>query len=365
MSGELIAQKAFDPVEEQKKADAWGGFGKQLYRNEISFQLRSQALVQKLIEPATPEQIQAAEVALATIKKELSALIEDRKVLTARFKSVAERLMEPEKYAEEAIINTEAAILKAKIAEKNAAKVKEDKEKELKAVAEHVRIYIADMHAAYLKAHAALIKTSYDHALEIDLPVAGLEVYLAKVCTRVNLSNTVTPPPKPAFRHNTQDVIDAEVNKHFLPWTPEKYVEEFKVALNSKFSDWELALKNKPQAKVLNNEEYDHTVGAIDGLLGRETVAAKLDAISIPVAEASTGKQLKEAYKLDEPSTIEQAFVIINAFSVNRNLCVPQMRSIKPANIGVKQMIAALEAVKNNDNNFEVTGLDFKKIDKL
>jgi small-conductance mechanosensitive channel len=361
---ELLPAK-IDPLIEQKKATAWSTFGVQLYRKEIQLQLLSQQIIAKLVTPQTPEQIQQAEQALATVKKDRDALIEQRKEKTEHFRNVTNRLMQPEKNIDTEIVKVEAALLKVKQQEKNKEKEKSDKEKELKAIAEQTRVYVADMHASILKALAKLINDAYKHALEIEKPVTDIPAFIEKVTARVNASTTTTPKPKPAFKFNTQEDVDAEIEKNFSPWQTQQYIDGFKIDIEKKFFDWGNALKNKPLATELNDTEFTETVAAIDENKERETISAKLDNIAEAVTETAVGKPLKEEFTLDEPETIEQAIVIINAFTVNRALCIPEMRKIKPANIGVKQMISALEAVKNNDNNFAVTGLVFKKVDKL
>ena len=363
MSDLLPAQ--IDPIVEQKKASAWSAFGAQLYRKEIQLQALSQQIIAKLITPQTPEQIKEAEQALVVVKKERDALIDQRKEKTEHFRAVTNRLMQPEKDIDAAIINTEAALLKVKQEQKNTEREKQEKEKELRLIAEQTRVYVADMHASILKALAKLINDAYKHALEIEVPLDKLPAFIEKVSARVNASTTTTPKPKPAFKLNTQADVDAEIEKNFTPWEPEKYLEGFKIDIEKKFFDWELALKNKPQAIELNANEFTVTVAAIDDNKERETISAKLDNIAEPLTSESTGKALKEVYTIDEPDTLEQAFAIINAFTVNRTLCIPEMRKIKPANIGIKQMIAALVAVKNADNNFNVSGINFKKIEKL
>lgn len=359
-----ILANNIDKEVEQKRIAAWGGFGKQLYHSEINFQLRSQTILKKLVEPITADQIQATEQALVTVKKELSDLIKDRKVITARFDTVAKRLMEPEKSIEEAIAKNEAALLKAKKDERANSLLKENKEKELKGIAEYVRVYIANMHSAILNAHAKLLVDAYAHALATDIQVSDLPAYLEKVRLRAS-TNTTIVEPKPPFQYNTQADINAEVKKHFNPWTPQKYAEWFAIDLDKKFVDWQIALNNKPQATELNKQEYDTTIAAIADTVQREVIGAKLDNIAMPVAEVAGTKQLKEKWVLPEPETLEQAQKIIDAFSINRQLTYTELRKIKPISLSVKQMIAALESVKNNDEAFEVTGLVFKKIEKL
>lgn len=363
---QMQVAKLIDKEVENKRRVAWGGFGVELYHGEITLQLRAQEITTQLIKPETSEQIAAAEAALAKVKKECAALIENRKEkYTARFISVTKRLMKPEQEIEEAIKANEAAIIKAKQAQKEELKTQENKDKELRQIAEQVRIYVADMHASYLKAQLTLLSKAYENALENNITVEALPEYLAKVRARVTIKNMATPPPKPAFKYNTQESVDAVISEHFNPWPAQKYVDGFLLDLTSKFSDWELALKNKQQAKKLNDDEVALTTEAIDDNKEQETVAAKLDSIAMPLTETPGVKELKERYNIIEPETLEQAFAIVNAFIVNKKLCVPELNKIKPVNLGVKQMMGALEDIKNKDENFEVTGIVFTKIEKL
>lgn len=363
---QLQIAKLIDKEIEQKRRAAWSGFGVELYYGEIALQLRAQEIANKLIDPQTIQQIQETETALAIVKKELNDLIEERKTkYTARFISVTKRLMTPENSVEAAIKLNEAALLKAKLEKKEADKTAENKEKELKGIAEHVRVYVADMHAAYLKMQLKLINDAYVHALEKEIPVAGIQDYIKKVSLRINEASSTTPLPRPVFKYNTQADVDAEITKQFNPWQPQKYIDGFTLDIQAKFADWELALKNKEQAAKINTEEFNATTDAIDDNKEKETVAAKLDAIAMPVAEVSAGKQLKQVYKIAEPQTIEEANIIIAAYLINQKECMPELRKIKAINFGVKQMISALENIKNNDENFSVTGITFTQIEKL
>lgn len=358
-------QKHIDDKVLKARAASWSGFGVELYKKEILLQLTAQEIIGKLITPTTEEQLKDAEQAIATVKRERDALIEQRKATTEKFKPVAARLMQPEKDIDAAILNTEAALLDIKKKQKEQEKEKQDKQKELISIAEQTRVYVADMHASILKALLKLINDAYTHALSVDMPHDQVPAFIAKVSARVNAATTTTPRPKPQFKYNTAEAVEAEIDKHFKPWQPQQYIDGFKIDIEKKFFDWQLALKNKQQAEKLNTEEYTETVAAIEDNKERETVSAKLDSIAMPVEVTQDVKPLKEVYKLEEPDTIEEAIIIINAFTVNRNICIPGMRKIKPINIGVKQMITALESVKNEDNNFEATGLTFKKIEKL
>lgn len=361
----LQISQLIDKEVEVKRRAAWGGFGVELYHKEIALQLRAQEIIKKLIEPQSEEQLLEAEAALATVKKDRTEFIEDRKNTTARFISVTKRLMLPEGSIDVAITSNEAAILKTKKDQKEAAKKTEDKEKELKQIGEQVRVYVADMHAAYLSAQLKLLTDAYEHALKTSISIEALPEYLKKIKARLTVTNRTTPAPVIQAKFNTQGIVDEEIKKHFNPWQPKLYIDGFAADVDLKFDDWALALKNKEQAAKINSDEFAITTEAIADQKEKEVVSAKLESIATPVTEQPAGKALKEVYKLDDPQTIAEAMIIINAFTVNQKITIPELTKIQPINFGVKQMKAALESVKNKDNNFQFTGLAFKIIEKL
>lgn len=357
-----------DKVEENKKLVAWGKFGVQLYHADIELQLRAQEIIKGLIEPDTAEKIKDAEASIAVAKKAKKQLQDDRiKITTARFDPVVTRLMVPEKDIDAAIINAEAAILKAKQKQRDDLKANENKEKEVKAIIEQIRIYIADMNSAFLNAQAKLLKDSYEYALKHEIQDgAQLDEYLLKVKGRVTIANHTMPKPVPVFKYNTQEKINEIVAEYFKPLSGQNYVDSFRLDLAVKFKDWDNALRNKDRASELNAEEFNQTVDALTDLKEKETISAKLETIAAPSVEQADTKPLKEVFKIDVDNfTINDSFFVMNAFLINRQITEPQLRKINPINLSVKQMISALEAIKNDDNNFECTGITFKKIDKL
>ena len=363
MSDELSLQ--INKGEEDKKREAWAGFGVKLYRSEISFQLRAQEIIKKLVNPIETKLIPETEKSLALVKSEYKALQEDRLLITRNFDKVISRLIAPEKFIHEAILKIEQELFHAKVKEKEEIEIEANKAKELKLVAEEVRSYVADMRASILESHLNLINNAYAHALEKEIPVKDILSFLEKVKARINAESCTTPIPKITANYNDQATIDLEIIAQFKPVSAKEYIEGFNADLANKFFDWELALKNKPQAEKLNKEEFETTKAAIKEEKTKETTAAHLESLAVPISQTTTGKQLKEEYKLQSPSTIEEAFIIFNAAVVNRNEVIEQLRKITPINLSVKQLIAALEAIKNNDNNFSFTGLNFKLIEKL
>ena len=220
ISEQQLPGAGIDQVEQEKKVVAWGKFGAQLYKTDITLQLQAQQITNKLIDPTTPELIKAAEEAVALVNKEAKELQQRRIEVTNKFTPVIDRLIGHEKTIFAAVEKNKAAILKAKQDAKEAERTKEAKEKELKQVAETVRVYIADMHASYLNAQLKLLSDGYKYALQQNLTGEPFQLFIAKLKARVNLQNRITPPPKLIAQYNTQEAIDAEVLKCFKPWKP-------------------------------------------------------------------------------------------------------------------------------------------------
>lgn len=381
---EIQLAKLIDKAQENAKRTAWAGFGVALYHSDLRFQLIAQSISGKLINPKDTSEIEKAEEALALAKKEHKKLVDERiAITTARFEPVTKRLMTPEKEVLEAFAKNEAEILKAKKQREQEAKTKENKEKELREVAEKVRVYVADMHSAYLNAQLKLISDSYKHALNnFEKNTAGdvfivipskadnattsipFSTFLSTLKGRVTLLNRKTPPPKITAQFNTQDAVDEEIKKWFKPWSPQQYVDGFIVDVDKKYEDWDLAMKNKETALELNENEEKITTVAINEQKEQETVAAKLEAIATPIADVAV-KEIKRPWKIKEPETIDEAFNILNAFVINRKLTQPELSKIKPINLSIKQMMGALESIKEKDEKFSFTGIVFSQIEKL
>lgn len=353
-----------DKEVENKKRVAWGGLGVQIYHSELSLQLVAQEISKKLITEIPTNKIADAEKALADVRTLYRALVESRKNVTSKLDAVTDRAMLPEKGVLAAIEKNVAEIIKAKKQQEEERKTQDNKDKELKQVAEKVRVYVADMHASYLNAQAKLLADSYKHALDKEIGMESLTEYLTKIKGRVTIASMTTPSPKIAAIFNTQEDVDAEILRNFIPWTAQKYVDGFQLDLKNKYSDWELALKNKETAAEISTKELAETIDAINDNKEQEVIGAKLDTFASPVQESGV-KELKRPYKIPEPETMDQAYTIMNAFIVNKKLCIPHLTKIKPVNFGIKQMMAALEGIKNNDENFAFTGLVFTQIEKL
>jgi hypothetical protein len=366
-------QKAL-PLEEQieSKRRSWGAVGVIFHSTEVALQARAAELKQKLAAvPKEPKDLVAAEVTLKEAKQARKAIEEDRKKITERVMGAIKRIMQPEQQVDADIEIYQAAIIAVKKKKQEYDDKQKLKTKELAAVAEKVRLYIANTNAEYLRQQAQLISDSYTAALNgvagkmPPVPPESIAPYIAKVKARINATNRTMVAPAIAAIANTQQDIDAEIVKHFKPLTAQQYIDGFAADIDLKYADYELAWKNKEQALKINEEEALENSIAIDRQQSADVATAAFQAMSVSVSETTT-KPLKKSYAIDLPETLESAKVIITAYMSNTPKCDPELRITKWfSGFGVKQMIQALENLKNDDNNFTFTGLAWKTVDKL
>lgn len=372
MSEEIQKALPVDKAVEDKRK-AWGAVGVIFHRTEIALQVRAAELKQKLAAvPKLPKDLATAEVTLKEVKQQRNALEVDRKKITERVLGAVKRIMVPEQEVEQGIKDFEAAIIAVKKKQKEDDDKLKQKQDELKSVAEKVRLHIANTNAEYLRQQAKLIADSYTNALNgIEgkmpaVPPADIKPYVAKIKARINATNRTMQAPTIAAVVNTQEDVDAEITKHFKPTTAQQYIEGFAADVDLKYDDYELAWNNKEQALKINAEEVVENALAIDKQQSADVATAGFQSMAANVSETTT-KPLKELYALDMPETLASAKIIITAYMANPAKCDPELGRVTKwfTGFGIKQIMSALEKVKNDDDKFTFTGLVWKTVDKL
>lgn len=348
----------------EKKRATWGNLGVAVYHSEIALQLRQQQIEKTLIVPKEISEIQSAEETLKVANRHLTELEQERKAVTSRFDDLAQRLMKPEKSVAIKISDFSKSIIELKRKAAEQEKKNQKKTEELKQIANRVRIYVAEMNATYLKQHAKLISDSYIHALNKISP-ENLEEYLTKVKGRITLANTKMPTPQLTAQFATQEEVNEEITRTFKPISAKEYVDGFVKDLELKYADYKLAWENKPQALELNEKEKNENEYAIELQKSDDVVAANVKALAQTPTVIGGGKRLKEVYKLAMQETFEDANTIIMAYLANKQKCLDELRVTKWFGFSVKQMMGALEKLKNDDNKFNFEGLIWTIEDKL
>lgn len=359
--------QALQPAQEvvEKKRAAWGNLGVTVHHTELTLQAKAQEIAKLLVVPTKTDELPIAEQALKNVTRQRDALVEDRKKITSKLDDISARLMLPEKSLQQSISNFTAELIKIKQQAALAAAANKNKQLELTQIAESVRIYVADINAAYLTEQAKLISDSYKYALD-NIPPENIAPYLEKVKARITVAKRTMPPPVVKAIHNTQEAIDAEILKVFKPLSAQDYIDGFATDLALKYSDYKLAWQNKEQAIEVNAREESDNQTAIANQKQQEVVAANVRSMATPVVVGHTTKDLKEVYKLSMEETFENANIIIQAYLSNLGRCKAELRTTKWfSGFGVKQMIGALEKIKNDDGKFQFDGLVWTTENKL
>lgn len=355
------------PVEEQTIRLKWGQFGVAIQKKELEFQARAQAIIAKLKNPATMADVPAAEEALKLVAAEAKQLQKDRIDITNRFNGPIARLSAPEKTLADPIAAATDAIIKIKKADADLKAKQKLKDDELKRIAELVVNYVAEQHAALLLKQSELIATAYNHALD-NIPPENLGVYIQKVRKRVTLEAYTIPAPAFEVVHNSAETVQAAIADAFKPISGTEYVESFNRDLDARFDDYTLAWQNKAQARLIASQEAATNTAAIQQQKVGTIAAARIQALATPVDTAApVTKALKSVWKLDMEEGRANAVIILSAFVANIDKCLPKIegRMKNWFNLSIKQMISSLEALRNADEEFNTTGLQWKEEDKL
>jgi hypothetical protein len=348
-----------------KKRIAWGNLGVEIHNLHLSLQVQGQGIINRLLLPTETARIPQAEEILAQAKRDKDALYKKRLETTNKLDDVKARLMQPEKSVNDKIAEYIDGLIKLKKKKKDeddAAQIKLD---ELKKIAENVRLYIANQNAAYLKEHADLISKSYIYALE-KVPPEQLEPYLAKIRARITIGNRTMQKPSFGAINATQEEVNAEIDKAFQPQPAQYYVSGFVHDLNVKYADYTQAWDNKDQALYLNTQETAQNHSAIEQAKTEDVVAANIQSMATSVLVTTDSKELNEVFVLNMPETFEAANIIVMAYLANSAKCRTKLRVTKwLTGFGIQQMSDALEKIKNEDNNFNFSGLIWTTKSKL
>lgn len=354
-------------VIEQEKKNNWGNFGVSLYRQEQVLILKAGEIISKIKLPEKLEDVEAAEKLLKDLKLEEKALQESRKKITSKLDDLTSRLMQPEKRLPSELQKLSNAIIVVK------KRHEEDKAKDNAKIKESANIkakvitYVADMNAALLEGQSKLLFDSYNYALD-NVAVQDKDEYLAKVKKRVTEANQTIPRPQFVSNILTQAEIEKIIDDTFSVRPASEYVKNYEDELALKFSDFKNAKEDKEQAKINAQNDRNLEVTGIEDKKKEEVVSAQIIALSdtsSSVITPSDVKELKKVYSLSLEESEANADIILSAYVANMKKVKEQLRIEKWFNLSIKNIIKALEKLKNDDENFNFTGAIWKEETKL
>lgn len=350
-----------------KKRNAWGNMGEAIYTGELALQARVQAKLIGITLPANISEVPQAEAMLKELKGEMNAIQDERKKITSKLDEVTARLMLPEKSMLEPIKSLEAEIIKVKKADAEERAKKQAKDNELKECREFLCTTLANIDAQYKRIISEKVSKAYEYALgDGNVQMAGLEEFTQKAAVKFTEKDfTPSVPTRKLINVSAEEY--AALAEECFKVDANSYLLAYVVELEKKFSDYEVALNNKEQAIARAKKEEEARLAAIAEEQSNKQVAAQLESAStdLNVSYGPVVKDLKEAYEVDMPETVESVIKIMAAFTANLAVCLPKLRVTKWLAFTPAQAAGALAKVKNDDNAFSPSGITFKKVDKL
>lgn len=366
----------------QKKQAAWSNFATESHLALTSLQTKAAKTVALLSTPLTViEQIAESEATLAEAKKEANAIKADRLVITKKLEPFLERMMAPEKQLIAAIQAYESAIIALKKKKQEAQALVQAKEEYIRGIKEAMIKHVNDTNASYEKAINNQVTKAYEFALINAINAETIQVkfdegkkkaetttfHLYMEACKVKFKEEyflIGLPPMELKYDMTLERLDAmffEIEKK----QPSEYILEYKRALSARFEYFSIAFQNKKQALTAAKKEQEEKAAQIAKEAATNNAVAALISMAIPLEDGPKEKALKQTYAVDMEDTQEAAMRIVIAFVANQAMTVPEIGVKSWMNLSVKQMAAALASVKNKDNAFSVSGINFKVVDKL
>ena len=352
---------------------AWAGYAAESHNKLQELQTEAARLIATLSDlPTDIKQIAEAEATLKQSKAKQKEISASRLAQTSKLDKFFENLMAPEKSVLAVIPAYEQAIIKLKNDKAAIDNLQANKDTEAKRIKETFIIHINNKKAEFETRIADIVNNQYTYALnnaksESIINVNGadiaLEDYINK-CMGVKKTSDfviIQPPVTNNYQTDT-NAIWASMETTYLDG---KLIQgKFEGDVKDKFKYFSIAIKNKERAianseKVANEAKEQAVIQA-----EQQNIGAKLSVNATVMNQEPTTKALKEKFELDMPASQESALLIIAAFVANIQKTSSKVKA-SWMKLSVEQMGSAIVAVKNDDNNFMVSGINFKIVQKL
>ena len=346
-----------------KKKQAWSEVGAIVHNANIDLEQKAKEVLVLLIPPTTIDEVAAAEATLKEVKLRLGIIEADRKMVTSKFDTVTSALMAHEKSVKEALPAYSASIIAIKKAhEAEQAKVQAAINKD-KAEKEAAINYMNKAYVDMKTEVARICQAAYEHALgKGNITEAKLPKYLDAVRAKKTAKDFVIAP----IPGGSPELFDYAYNAIDMA-PPELMLNYFYKQLEIKFEFFNVALKNKEAAVLAAKQKEDADAAERAEELANSQMAARLETIATTTdAVVNDGiKELKKKYELDLPDTEQNAILIMTAFITNYASVKDGVRVKSMRSLSVEQMGTALAWLKNKDDKFTFTGINFKITEKL
>lgn len=352
----------------EKKQASWSGFAVIMHDTEMQLQVMAQKAINDISYPAEISDIPNAEECLKSIKKQSTEVQDLRKTITDKFRDVTNRLMIPEKSFEEPIAKLTSAIISLKkqhesIQNKEAninrekASVKEAIIKHCIELDEKLKLYINE-----------LIDMAFVFALSNDIAIINVNSKVDE-WSELGIKKILEykfEPFKIKRIFISQTDMEELILKNFTINLVD-YANTFDWSIKEKFKDYEVAFLNIKDALKRNEIEKAEAKKAIAAQKLNSQIAASIENAGTVLNATPTieTKELKKVYQVDMPETFESAMMILSAFIANKDKALKKTTTKKWFAFNASSASTALEKIKNDDNSFAPSGINFKEVEKL
>lgn len=360
----------------KQKQQAWAGFAVLSHNTLLEIENKAAIQIAELSEyPTEINQISEAEAKLKNCKAQLKEIEEKRKSVTSKLDPWTEKMMAPEKQLKAAISSYEPIIINLKRAKQTQDDLEANKTKEFNSLIETFKIHINNSKLAHEQTILSSVVKCYEYGLnnykdgsiKVGDEILTYEQYVNKCkWSKTAKDFTITQPsyvPKLITLEQVNEVwINASSSNVYMDG--KLLAGKFSGDMEEKFKYFEIALKDKEKAIETAKQQAASEQIAKEKETANQNIGASLVANAVPMNNEPATKALKETYAIDMPDDQQSALLIIAAFGANINKCASKVRG-SWLNLSVKQMGEKLSAIKTEDNALEITGIVFKKVDKL
>lgn len=369
MNQEVATQPTEKSPEILKKRLAYANLGERIHLAEMALQIKSQEAL-KSIEalPTEISQIADSEKTLKEFKSKRVAIETDRKAITARFKPVVDRLMAYEKSLEQPEQKYVAAILSLKKQHEAEEAKKMQIAEARKNLIEFVERKLAEAnHNSYEKINAAVAEV-FETAIELDIVPEDIAQFVLEAEDKLQYKDFVVEAPQVNTKLLTAEEANAIILEKWI-YNAQGFEAVYHQQLHNKFADYGIAYQNKAVALEQSRKAAEAEEKRLAEEKETAQLAASLAATATPLETDSVGmpvKAIKRSYAIDMLETPDNAISIMAAFVANKKECMTKLtRVTKWFSVTPDQMGKALCELKNQDNNFQPSGIRFKEVEKL
>lgn len=358
-------------IPEDKKQN-WLNAAQKSFALDASLSAKQNAIIATLADLPTESTTEAISIYEATLKKtkqDIAELEMERKQFTTILDKITTNKMQYEKTCKAAITPYEASLLTCKLTHKKATELTKAKTDEENSLRERFANHITSERARMEIAIVNQIAATFEAALKTKMQPENIPTYLIESANPFGTDFFKVAKYAQNLIYITKEeaglimrqVVEAN------PINPDELLGNYQSALAEKFSFYSISLKNAEDAIELSKAEQAKTLAAIETESTNTQISNKLQATAVPLATVAgpKTKALKSVWGIDMPDDKNTALTILAAFMANFAVCEAKIRITIWSNLSVTQMRAALIAIKNEDEKFEVSGIVFKEGVKL